>query len=441
MGDSDTQLVFTAQGEIESSQSKTRGRPRGPSKPKLGRSHSLTGDVQKLEDGRVGREAKRLRTAPECMSCSTSLEDAAKMTCTGCLGEVCLTCSKLPQRVLELIKTGEVTGIPWMCPTCKHNLPTMRKMEQTLNDIKKTNSERMSAIEGKLDEMVETMDKKIKEKVDEEIPKMVETVEKSVCNTVTERLNVIENKVDELVEEKMAKIDKKMKEASTIEPTGVSSPILKQKIKEAVQEEVKAQVPDTPNAQAPRNPISPGTQIKQTIASVTAELKDRDERKRNFVVYGVKEVDTNLKEERVTHDKEMVVKICKDVLKVTIATTDLKDARRMGEKIDTKSRPLKICLASESTKESIFKKLVRLRGSMYDNLTFTHDMTKMEREHKNKMVAEARVLEAKDGGKWRYRVRGPPWDMKIVKLERLNMTEQNTETPMTTNSPAKGGGH
>ena len=36
-------------------------------------------------------------------------------------------------------------------------------------------------------------------------------------------------------------------------------------------------------------------------------------------------------------------------------------------------------------------------------------------------------MEAESGGKWRFRVRGPPWDLKIVKKEKPTETEGKNE--------------
>ena len=76
-------------------------------------------------------------------------------------------------------------------------------------------------------------------------------------------------------------------------------------------------------------------------------------------------------------------------------------------------------------KESIFKKLGRLQGPEFNKVSFTHNMTKLEREQQNKLVTEAKRLEAEAGGKWRYRVRGPPWDMKITKKAGTLPVRQN----------------
>ena len=43
-------------------------------------------------------------------------------------------------------------------------------------------------------------------------------------------------------------------------------------------------------------------------------------------------------------------------------------------------------------------------------------MTTTEREEKQDLIKKARNMESNDEGPNKYRLRGPPWDMKIVEL-------------------------
>ena len=52
----------------------------------------------------------------------------------------------------------------------------------------------------------------------------------------------------------------------------------------------------------------------------------------------------------------------------------------------------------------------------YSRISISHDMTKEEREQNKKLLTEAKKLQDEDQGNWTYKVRGPPWDLKIVKL-------------------------
>ena len=57
----------------------------------------------------------------------------------------------------------------------------------------------------------------------------------------------------------------------------------------------------------------------------------------------------------------------------------------------------------------------------FRQIVITHDMIKAEREQCKKLVAEARAMATDDtSGEYIYRVRGPPGDMKILKLRKRN---------------------
>ena len=141
----------------------------------------------------------------------------------------------------------------------------------------------------------------------------------------------------------------------------------------------------------------------------------------------MEEPNTNLKDERIRKDKESVIKVVAEVLHVPIKEADISEAIRLGKnKEENVKRPLLITVKDERMKESIFSKLANLKDSEYNVLSFTHDMTKLEREHFKKMVVEAKRLEADSVGKFRFRVRGPPWDMKIFKREvKRDPTDQS----------------
>ena len=51
-----------------------------------------------------------------------------------------------------------------------------------------------------------------------------------------------------------------------------------------------------------------------------------------------------------------------------------------------------------------------------------HDMTKTEREETKHLVDKAREMNKQDHmGEWFYKVRGPPWEKKILKIRKVNL--------------------
>jgi len=55
----------------------------------------------------------------------------------------------------------------------------------------------------------------------------------------------------------------------------------------------------------------------------------------------------------------------------------------------------------------------------FKEVVISHDLTKQEREECKGLVATAKVQESQDtSGEFIYRVRGPPGEMRVVKLPK-----------------------
>ena len=353
------------------------------------------------------------------MICNNLIEGSMLFfTCAGCEGIVCASCAKIAPQLAIAINAGQIPGFQWTCAGCTKTLPSIRNMEKTLNEIKDKNEVRMTQLEAKIDGVMNEIHNTVENKIRDEMPKLQATVEQSVTDSIRGKLNEMESTMDTLVADKMKSIDAKIK-------------ILESQ-KEDVQQQIKQAVEDTVKEKRPEEganiytPDSPNTHMKKTVASVTAELKDREERKKNLILHNVPEPDTNVKTERIKADKEFFLKMCNKTLGAEIKMEDIKRTERFGEKNQEKPRPLWFSLSSENAKRSVFSKLAKLQDSEYDSISINHDMTKIEREQKNKLTEEAKQLEKSDKeGKFRYRVRGPPWDMKIVKIPKKTETTAN----------------
>ena len=81
---------------------------------------------------------------------------------------------------------------------------------------------------------------------------------------------------------------------------------------------------------------------------------------------------------------------------------DINEVIRLGKKTqDGKPRPMKVIMKNPERKVRLFKKLWKLRDATesYRGLSIQNDLTKKEREEEKKLLDEARVNEALDGGK------------------------------------------
>ena len=80
------------------------------------------------------------------------------------------------------------------------------------------------------------------------------------------------------------------------------------------------------------------------------------------------------------------------------------------------------------------RNLHNLRSSD-SNISMNHDMTKTERERIKHLVDKAREMNKQEHmGEWFYKVRGPPWEKKILKIRKSELTvNRNNVTYQYTN--------
>lgn len=122
-----------------------------------------------------------------------------------------------------------------------------------------------------------------------------------------------------------------------------------------------------------------------------------------------------------------IVKICD----VAISEGDILDCHRIGKRSDdNKCRPVLVKLSSNEKKRKLFFRLGKFKQHQEENrgpeenannkpfINISHDMTQDQRKEKKSILAEAKNLNsqlARDS-RFRWLVRGPPWDMKLWKV-------------------------
>ncbi len=110
--------------------------------------------------------------------------------------------------------------------------------------------------------------------------------------------------------------------------------------------------------------------------------------------------------------------MCTEALGIGVVEVD--DTTRLGKKMkDLKPRPLKITLKNTEDKAHIFQHLRRLTDADKKfSVSVTADLQPEDRKLVKDKVEEAKQMKKtqNEGGRWIYRVRGPPWNLKIVKL-------------------------
>ena len=164
--------------------------------------------------------------------------------------------------------------------------------------------------------------------------------------------------------------------------------------------------------------IPPLATIEDTVKERTSELRERERRANNIMAFNIPELKSNLKDEISQHDKNYFLKMTNDVCKQSIQEEEIADIRRLGQPREGRTRPLRITLTSNKPKGMLFRNLQKLRESDYD-IRIDSDMTKAEREENKKLFSELKEREKEDkSGEYFYRIRGPPWERKIVKIKK-----------------------
>ena len=161
------------------------------------------------------------------------------------------------------------------------------------------------------------------------------------------------------------------------------------------------------------------------------ELKDSANREPNIVIYNMPEPNTNLKDEVIKQDLGLLTKLCDEICKIPFdAKTDITKIIRLGKKVPKpedagpeykeKNRPVLVSFAHVTKKEELMGTLGVLKEAEvpFSQLGISHDMSKQERENNKKLLNEAKRLSDEEQGNWVYKVRGPPWNLKIVKIKK-----------------------
>ena len=166
-------------------------------------------------------------------------------------------------------------------------------------------------------------------------------------------------------------------------------------------------------------------EVERSLAEVksnTEDLKDKEMRAQNVIIYRLEEQGT--KEDLLKSDNAFCLQLFNEILGVDVKEEDIKSLYRLGKKSNqasastnqVSSRPLLIQLRERSVKNLIMESLFKLKMAedKFKKISVAHDLTKLEREECKQLIA--RKKQDEKAGEFLWRVRGPPGQLKIVKI-------------------------
>ena len=156
--------------------------------------------------------------------------------------------------------------------------------------------------------------------------------------------------------------------------------------------------------------------IEKLVKVTFSDFELKQERRPNFVVFNAPECKGNLKSETEKNDKGTIMEIL-NVCQVSdkFEESDIKKVIRLGKKGD-KPRPILVKCSHEELKKPLFSNLNKLRESeSLKHLKIQHDMSRQERQEEKERVEKVKELN-NNSGNLKFKIRGPPWDRRVIKL-------------------------
>ncbi len=239
----------------------------------------------------------------KCSKCDIQmLGETTHINCTVCDNKFCKPCSKIEDvATWEVLRARKFRGLTWMCNPCEHSggLKSLERISKKLEEQTNQMTEMKQELNMKIDDQTNTLNQLIESKIMEKFEK--------------EKVLMIAEVKESLIEDVKETISKSVNAA----------------VDEAIKELPKAAM-QAPTDEASIHQLSPGSQIKRTVSRVSTELEERAKRKCNVIVLGLEESDKITKEDSIKDDTEKLNKIAKEVLKVSLRPSDMKDIRRLG---------------------------------------------------------------------------------------------------------------
>ena len=184
--------------------------------------------------------------------------------------------------------------------------------------------------------------------------------------------------------------------------------------------------------------------VNDATRAWSAELREREGRKNNLVIYGLQEPGTSIVSglARKKEDEAETMAMFSDMCAV-VEDKDIKFAHRLGpirDDIETKPRPLRICFRDNSTLETVFDKARNLPRTRFRGVSLTPDLTELQRTEDQDLMTEAdnlnNEMSEEDRLNWTYRCTGRRGQRLICKLKVRPRTNAARPGQTTRTGPA-----
>lgn len=331
----------------------------------------------------------------ECERCGMNVD--CMIECECCNEWLCINCGEISSQVMTIINKYQ-NAVHFYCQRCTITVQTLIKKKN-----EKPIDNNMDNVEKIIKDITTNSMLKLEEKIDAKLNAFKVDANDSISVKIDKSLAQLEEKFESLsaVPEEISRNCKTFAEA--LKSTPISNPI-----------------------NDPSN-VKFKNIVKEALDEEKREEKELDDRKRNIIIFGAPEHSSDSAETRKVEDIKLFTAVCNSICTTEIREEDTVQARRLGKRATGNStRPLLITVKSETIKKRIFSQLHKLRSiEQYKHIRMNHDMTAEEKANTKMLVEEARRKSNElaensqldsDSKNCFFKVRGPPWNLRIVKL-------------------------
>ena len=169
-----------------------------------------------------------------------------------------------------------------------------------------------------------------------------------------------------------------------------------------------------------------GEKSGEVSSDVFSEIKDREERKLNVIVLGVKESEETDKGAIHAEENDLLDKLFTDMeIQLASASESIKFKARLGSKEPNKRRPFLLKFHDVRVRNSVLRNAGKISTP---GVRIKPDLTKRQREDdevfKQKIDEENRANPSDESGDYRWKIAGPPGNLRKVKVRNIQEWEQ-----------------
>ena len=344
------------------------------------------------------------------------------LECSFCSKWFCMACTSITRK-----NDINSIGRPDVFWACEHCLSDAKRMIQGIH----TQDNKQGPVSGNLDAtQMDHLENKIVSTIRDIVPGVVK-------ECIEQQLNISEVKTTKDDVQKVTKLLSQTLLSNDEEYPEIDRTITSHKMAKRIASQQAQQAHQ--NKSEPK-PVHISQVVKQAFQDQRDEENDREERKKNIIVYSAPERTEETHAERQQKEKEFV----ENLLSAIGVTTEPKEIMRLGrykkpeEGQEVKIRPIRVVLDSHETQDQIMKNTPRLKDAQepYKSVYLAYDMSNKERETQREMVSIAKDKPANDPN-YDFKIRGPPWkliEMKYRKRKPRQPLHQQTTTPSGENN-------